>query len=117
MSPMLRRNKPALLLAVILSFSLLALDLFRRAFLWGAVTEGKFFLAQNLPDYLNGATNFTSQEDGQIFLYPRQVDINGTNYTCALALDRPKFKGNGILAITTNRFFIWIDKSGRAQLR
>ena len=53
---------------------------------------------------------------GLVYDCTNKVAIGDTGYHCDLALSSPAFHGAGVLAITTNRIFIWLDKSGGAKI-
>ena len=90
----------------------------RHAWWWGRITEGKFALIGNIEFWQQGNTNFALGPEGErVFLYTNIVHLTGTNYPCILGLDMPAFKGKGILAMTTNRTFLWIGSDGKLELK
>ncbi len=44
-----------------------------------------------------------------VFLYTNNVEVGGTNYQGAIAVETERFFGEGILIVTTNQALIWLD--------
>jgi type II secretory pathway pseudopilin PulG len=54
---------------------------------------------------------FTNQfHDATVYPFTNQFVIDGTNYQCEFAVECEDFTNRGFLTITTNEFFVWIDK-------
>ena len=49
----------------------------------------------------------------RVFLYTNHLTINGTDYQCEFALESDEFRERGLLTITTNEVFVWVDKKQR----
>jgi hypothetical protein len=45
-----------------------------------------------------------------VYPYTNQVVADGTDYQCELAVENDWLKDRGVLTITTNEVFVWIDK-------
>jgi lipopolysaccharide export LptBFGC system permease protein LptF len=45
----------------------------------------------------------------KVYYYTNQIAAAGINYQCEFAADNDDFENRGILIITTNELFIWID--------
>ena len=74
---------------------------------------------QLLADAYNSATNNDSQasrSDYQVLPSSNSPAIDGIKYQCALELRWGRFENQGVLAITTNRMFIWIGRDGRSKV-
>jgi hypothetical protein len=48
--------------------------------------------------------------DASVYLYTNRLTIDGTDYQCEFALESDEFRERGLLTITTNEIFVWIDK-------
>jgi hypothetical protein len=55
-----------------------------------------------------GFTNFFRNVN--VYPYTNLITIDGTNYQCEFAAEHDWFKERGLLTITTNEEYIWIDK-------
>jgi hypothetical protein len=54
--------------------------------------------------------SFTNHEHfTKVYYYTNQVTAAGINYQCEFAADNDDFENRGILTITTNESFVWID--------
>ena len=52
----------------------------------------------------------------KVYYYTNQVIAVGINYQCEFAADNDDFKNRGILTITTNELFVWIDNKNGVLL-
>ncbi len=75
-----------------------------------ALIFGKSDLKQALMHYQQYGypTNFSS--NSEIWVSSNAVNVAGSNYECFLTVRSARFNGEGLLAMTTNGVFIWIDK-------
>ena len=74
-----------------------------------ALTVGKNDLKQAMLHYEQHGhpTNFSS--NSEIWRSSNVVTVAGSTYECFLTVRSDRFNGDGLLAMTTNRVFIWID--------
>jgi hypothetical protein len=84
----------------------------RRAWMWNA----RISLSTACQDFVRTGTVPSQGNNGRIYAYTNVLTIRGTNYSCAIALDGTAFGGAGILAITTNQVFVWLDKSSEPRI-
>src|SRR5688572_26636948 len=52
----------------------------------------------------------------QIYRYTNVITINGTTQQCILALNDPWFRGEGILAVSTNRICVWLSRNANPRV-
>jgi hypothetical protein len=66
-------------------------------------------LKQALKDYQEHGyvTNYGNSH--QVWLSTNVVTIEGTQYQCFITVREAKFYDEGVLAVTTNQVFIWLD--------
>ena len=55
-----------------------------------------------------GFTNYS--KNMTVYLYTNRVTFDGSNYQCEFAVENDWLKDRGLLTITTNEVFVWIDK-------
>jgi hypothetical protein len=91
--------------ALVLTFSIGYGQSLRRA----GILEGRGLLRQALKDYTEQGyvTNYHSSY--RVALATNVVTIGGTQYQCFAAVRGGKFYNEGMLAMTTNQTFIWLD--------
>jgi hypothetical protein len=75
----------------------------------GGIMEGKAILKQAQRDYVERGyvTNYHSSY--RVALVTNVVTIGGTQYHCFATVRGGKFGDEGMLAMTTNQLFIWLD--------
>lgn len=44
------------------------------------------------------------------FIFTNQITVDGVTYQCSVATPIVRFDEEGVLAMTTNEIFIWVDK-------
>jgi hypothetical protein len=82
----------------------------------GILLLGELSLKDSYKHYLEHGqpTNYASSY--QVNLVTNVVSIDGTKFHCILELQSSRFRGQGVLSMTTNETFIWRDTSGRAKI-
>jgi hypothetical protein len=82
-----------------------------RAMTRAAMLNARAFLQAAYADYERTGTLREQGDKAHVRIVTNAVVIDGINYQCALAVDWPYFSGEGSLAVTTNRVFLWLDKT------
>ena len=75
--------------------------------------NARCFLERAYPEFERTGTVPTSAPDAQLTPYTNAIVVGGATQHCALALDWFYFRGEGFLAISTNKSVFWIgNRSG-----
>jgi hypothetical protein len=74
------------------------------------MAQAKTTLKMSLREYQNQGyvTNYGSTSY-DVWLSTNHVNIEGTQYQCFVTTRNAKFNNEGLLAMTTNEVFIWLD--------
>ena len=99
----------AIILAVLLSGCVIAY-LYGVALRNSGIFSARAMLKMAYKDYLTHGyvTNYGSS-GYQVWLSTNVVTIGGTRYSCFITVRDTKFGDEGLLAMTTNQAFIWLD--------
>jgi hypothetical protein len=87
-----------------------------RAMKRARIIGDKFNLREVYRDFVQSGVVTNSRGDTHVYIFTNMVTISGCNYSCILAVDHPWYHGQGVLAITTNQVFIWLDKALGAKI-
>lgn len=97
-------------------FLILFLGLYTVAYLYSValrnagIIEGRISLKMAARDFAeHGYVTNYGAKSYQVWLSSNAVTIGGTQYQCFITTTNAKFAGEGLLAMTTNQVFIWLD--------
>ena len=80
------------------------------------IITGKNTLREAYKEYQEHGAFTNGSSRSQVWLSTNQVTIAGTHYRCFMTLRDASFHEEGVLAMTTNEVFIWLDSRRPPQI-
>ena len=100
------------LFLVLIAFSHIHMRAMRRARIW----NDRVILSMSYRNFAQNGVVTNYGGSTQPYIYTNVVAVGGSNYPCILAIGHPFYGGQGILAMTTNQVFIWLDRKRGAKI-